>query len=395
MKLKLLLLMIILLSLAGNAAALGVTPPEIVFDFEPPFSHDANLRIYNTEHRDMNLTIYVEGSLAKRVEGLPEIIALPADSDYIIVNYTLTIPPGIIVSGETDGKIIVSEVPPIGAESSIYSVISVAARITVLGQFPGKHVIASMTAEDSAGGDDEVIFKINAKNYGIDDIQKLTADIDIFTPSDQSVETIKIPAEKLESGESIELTASWLPEAGIGAYYTFANLFYDGQLLDLDDEFRVGTPYVKIDKAVAEKKLGKTILDFDTISNWNERMHNVHAEVLITDENDIIIDDLKTDFYVVEPFGENNINFTSNKINTDENLKVKLLVFYDNRNTLREYRLNDLISAKKWEFYKLIALIIGIIAALALLIFRFPNFGNYIKQNRIITAIMKEAKYGS
>ena len=87
MKLKPILLIIIILVLANQCYALGITPSHVNVIFEPSLEKTISLKVMNDNKKEFQALIYAEGELAEYITIENQKISLSKNQDSKIISY--------------------------------------------------------------------------------------------------------------------------------------------------------------------------------------------------------------------------------------------------------------------------------------------------------------------
>jgi len=125
--------------------------------------------------------------------------------------------------------------------------------------------------------------KLHLENWGREDIAGVSADIELHDfeelLGEVSTETVAIA-----SGESADLFATYEPGLSAGSYIAKAIIEFDGESVEVEEEFRIGTLLVEIANYTNPLYTNeKNVLTLTLQNSWNKKVEGVYADVNIGD----------------------------------------------------------------------------------------------------------------
>ena len=84
---KLLIWAIVLLISINLVNAIGISPGRTTIDFKPNLEQEVEFKVFNNEHKDMNVIFYVEGELNNTVYLTDSISKFAATDDVKLFKY--------------------------------------------------------------------------------------------------------------------------------------------------------------------------------------------------------------------------------------------------------------------------------------------------------------------
>ncbi|GAI43949.1 unnamed protein product, partial [marine sediment metagenome] len=152
--------------------------------------------------------------------------------------------------------------------------------------------------------DESINFVISVTNLGEQDVVRAKGTIEIYNPADEKIATVYTEEKSIKTTITEKLYTQWKPDEE-GEYKAIATVNYDGKIAKTEKTFRVGILLIKIiDYTKKFQKATKNSFDIEIKSEWNEKISNVYANILISDENDIEIANIKTPSEDVDPWGK-------------------------------------------------------------------------------------------
>jgi len=286
----------------SSVCALGVTPARTTVDFAPSLNTQVSFEVLNSEGKDMNLVLAVQGELA-------EYINLPTTSAFISANegsktftYNVNLPERLD-PGNHMGEIVVLELPGGGETSEAYvrATLAVITQLQVYVQYPGKYANSKMTIIN-ADGNGDVTFIFPVVSAGEFDLTSVKANVDIYNKLNEKVASFNTQEISVPSGEKKEIVHKWGADVPIGEYRAVASLIYDEGTLNFEGTFSVGSQELELQDIIVEDfSLGDIAkLEMLVENKWSEPISGVYIETKIMNGRGEIVSDFKSASYDVE-----------------------------------------------------------------------------------------------
>lgn len=285
------LLVIILLVILPNVSALGITPAATTLDFESGLEKTYSFSVINSENKDLDIVIYVQGELANYItlsHNSDKLSAAELSKDY---KFTIKLPDSLD-PGTKIGEIIVMDVSggSSGSGTSINARLALIHQVQVNVPYPGKYLEAELKVISGGGF---MKFFIPLRNKGSEAINSISAEIEIYQDNNK-IETLKTDEIKLREGELKELYTEWKTEQ-VGSYNAKARIKYDGAEKVIEKQFNVDEIMVNVlGITVKDFKLGG-VAKFDILleNNWNTDLKNSYIIMEIS-QNGNKVGEVKT-----------------------------------------------------------------------------------------------------
>ena len=337
-----LILTLFTLMLAKDAIALGISPGKKTIDFEPNLEKDITLTVFNSEHRDFTAAIFARGELGNYIELQEAKLKFSSEDGEKSFNYKIKLPEKIDKPGQHYADIVVREIS--GAEEGkdivIGALVAVVSQLEVKVPFPGKYATANLDVEN-AKPNEEVKFFIRVNNLGEEDIGNARAKITIFDKKNKEVAQITTDGIPINSKERKELTAKWTANVSLGDYKAVAAVGYDGLETTAEVNFIIGDFFLKpLDISVKNFKLGQ-IAKFNILTEnpANREIKDAAAQLLLFDENENKIMDIKTAPIEIEALGRKELIAYWDTENIKEgNYMGKIILSYEGKTAERQIR---------------------------------------------------------
>lgn len=276
--------------LSPRINALGITPGRTVLNFEDNKEEKIRFTILNNENKDMKVMIYFNDQDKKFIGTKPAIIDFKAGEPSKDFEFSLVMAGAYLNPGMNEIKIRALELPP-GFEgdenAKITATVELIHQIRINVPYPGKYAESDVyiTSNDE---EKSLLFTIPIFNKGKEDIGKAKAAIEIFDAEGKSVIVIETNEISLGSGKEGKVTAELNSKLGRGRYKAKVKLDYDGKSIEMEKEFFVSVPLIRINSVLLDNgfSLGG-IAKFALLleSMWNQRIDDVHSDIRITDQN--------------------------------------------------------------------------------------------------------------
>jgi hypothetical protein len=202
---KFLIFGILVVLLAGNAMALGITPARTTVDFEPGLEREIGFSIINTEKEDVDLVIYSQGELADSILLNQNSLTLSSGEESRQLSYRVRLPQ-TLGPGLHTAEVVVLELPGSGkvSEAFVGSAVGVVTQLYVYVPYPGKYAEAQLNIIGAERGE-EVTFVMPVVSMGDLDLVDVKANVDIYNKLGEKIDSFNTASIPLKSKEKAEL----------------------------------------------------------------------------------------------------------------------------------------------------------------------------------------------
>ena len=307
-RLTILSVVFIILALAqiNQLSSIGITPGRTTVDFSPGLSQDIQFSIVNTEHKDMNVVLFVRGDFNESILLEKAFVSLSASENSKELSYRFTLPNRIDKPGKYVAEIVAMEVPADSEEKGAFvgATVAVASQLYIYVAYPDKYLEGEVNIVLDDSG--KVVFFVPIVNRGDLDIVSARAIIDVYTPLNEKVATIETTPESLLSLQRVELAAEWIPNVNPGKYLAVVTVLYDNEALELHKEFSIGESLVDIEEVyVKDFQLGE-IAKFNALINnkWSSEIKDAFLNILVYNDEGQIMADFKSPTYDLAPLSK-------------------------------------------------------------------------------------------
>lgn len=287
--------------------SLGVTPGKNTIDYVPGEVSSFTVNVLNDEAQDLDLVILIQGELANYISVSDASFHMSSSDTTKSITYSINVPSDL-GPGTHEGDIaIVSLLSKSEASEAFVGVSAgVVTKIQVNSPYPGKYVDASL---DAVGPDDsgKITFVIPVLSRGKLDLSKVHADIEIYTSLNEKIDEFLTQDISLLSGERGQIVGEWdSSQYNNGKYTARANLFYDEEVIVLEDEFNIGQRLVELESVeVNDFSLGG-IAKFEILvqNKWGEDIQGAYAEMQVHDPDGGLLTQFKSSNEEIPAFGK-------------------------------------------------------------------------------------------
>jgi len=281
-----LFLFILLFSL--NASALGIAPSRIGYiNFEPNLTLERDVYVFNSEHYDFPVEMELGGDLAQYA-NLSEynFVLSPkgTEGEGRLLTLNVRLPEKLDEPGEHIIKVGALQAPPTGVPAGALAArVKVGTGLYVFLPYPGKYIDADLAIEN-ARVNESVKFKISITHRGNLTINEISGVVEVYNSEGKKAANLLTNKGPLEPDNSIELETFWnAVDVNPGNYKALAIIDYDGIKKEIEKDFRVGSPNVKIinitSASIVNGTVGKIIAQVR--SYWDEPILNVYISISI------------------------------------------------------------------------------------------------------------------
>ena len=291
-----LLLGIILLP---SVMGLGITPARTTVNFEPGLEKNVSISVVNSEGKDLNLVVAVQGELAEYVILDETSFSMSASQNSKNVKYNIKLPTELSPGLHT-AEIVILQLPSSSdlEGSFIGAALAVISQLHVYVSYPGKYAEADLNVLNLNDGN--VQFVIPVLSRGDFDLTSVEATIEIFTPLNEKIATLKTNDIKVFSGERKEVTALWdTSNVNAGPYRAVATLVYDEQTLILERNFNIGEKRLSIENIEVNDFTLGDIAKFEILikNEWSETVAGAYVQMLVRNDKGEVMADFKSPTY--------------------------------------------------------------------------------------------------
>lgn len=296
---KIYLLFILGIILISNVMALGITPGRTTFDFEPGARKEVEFTVINSEGQDTDFVVLIRGELNESLGVSEASFNMAANENEKKLKYILQMP-SEISPGPHTAEIVVFQLPKKLPTSDAFvgASVGVATQIYLNVPYPGKYAEADMNVvgADASG---KITFVIPIQSRGDLDIVRARANIDIYSPVNEKIATVKTNEISILSGERKEIAAVYDGNLNPGNYRAVATVLYDEQTLDIEKQFSVGERNLELKEVVVNDFTLGGIAKFEMLieNKWSESITGAYAQMLIYNKDGEVMADFKSPTY--------------------------------------------------------------------------------------------------
>jgi len=189
--------------LLPSVLGLGVTPARTTVNFEPNLHKQVTFSVVNSESKDLNLVVAVQGELAKYVKLDKTNVNILASQSTKEISYNVDLPTELSPGVHT-AEVVVLQLPAEGELSDAYigAALAVVTQLYVYVPYPGKYAEADFNAFNL--DNQNIQFVIPVISRGEFDLTSVKASIDIYTSLNEKVATLETNEVSIPSGKRKE-----------------------------------------------------------------------------------------------------------------------------------------------------------------------------------------------
>lgn len=296
-----LIFVLIFVLILQNVSALGLTPTRADIDFSPGLQKTISFSIVNSERRDINIVLAVQGELAEYISLSQTTFSMTSEEKSRSVSYTVNLP-NELEPGMHTAEILVLQLPTEGTPGATYvgAALALVSELIVQVPYPGKYVETNLLiyGPDKDGKYDFVIPSISRGKIGI---ESLKADIKIIDEAGKVVTRLRSGEFGLNSGERKDIGVfGWVPNIETGNYIARATVFYDNEIpKNLEKSLNIGGSVLSlVSMEVNGFSLGNTA-DFEATirNNAEQSVQEVFSEMEVYSEDGDVLAKFKSATY--------------------------------------------------------------------------------------------------
>jgi hypothetical protein len=297
------LAILLLVFLIYTASALGVTPARTTIDFSPGYSQDVSVTVVNSEHKDMDVDIFVQGVLNTSVSLPTNKIHFNADEDSKQITYSFHLPE-TLEPGDNIAEIVLLEMPPQAGASQAFigATVAVVTQLVVSVPYPGKFAKAAFDVINAEQGGD-ALFLFPVVSLGLEDLENVYANVNIYDINKKKVGSLETDHVQVPSKKRVDIISKWKADVPLGNYWANATLTYDNGTLLFNKGFAVGTPLLELQQInVSDFTLGQ-VAKFNMLveNKWSEPITAAYANTKVFGITGNAIDEFKSQTYDIPP----------------------------------------------------------------------------------------------
>lgn len=278
-----------------SVSAIGVTPGRRIIDFSPSQENIGSFKIINSEDRQLSLTVEVRGDLGENFVLSETNLVVGANQEKV-VDYTISLPKDLSPGTHVQEIVILEKIEE--SADSIGAVAGIITQVYVRVPYPGKYADVDLNIESAESGQD-VLFSVIVSNVGKEDINGISANIDIYNSNKNKIEIISLNKLDVPLGNKKESAVSWLADVAAGEYYAEATISYGSEVVSIGKKFSVGKEVLDLNSVIVKDfSLGGIAkFEMDVQNKWAEDIKNAYSQTNVFDSNKKMIADFKSPTY--------------------------------------------------------------------------------------------------
>ena len=265
---------------------MGVMPSSKKFLIGEQMSYQ--LKIVNDPREDFTAQISVQGPLADYIKLSETSIKFTKADDVKRINVDINIPEGLqLEEGDHKHYIIISQTA--NNEKGVEALVNLAATLIISKPYSAETLdVKIFTTNFEQNKQSNFVLEI--QSLGTKDIPEAIPIIEIYSGTNDKLETLQGQRFSIKPGEKILIDIPWTPTFPNGKYIAKAYIIYGERTATFEKVFSVGYPEVNIDSisASAFKLGGIAALDIIISSTWVEPIEDVFANVLLKKDSSTV-----------------------------------------------------------------------------------------------------------
>ncbi len=271
-----------------NVFALGIAPSNIGYmNFVPNLTLEEQVYVFNSEYFDFPVEMELGGDLAQYATLSEYNFVLSpkgTEGQGRLLTLSIKLPEKLDEPGEHIIKVGALQAPPENLPpGTLAARVKVATGLYIFLPYPGKYIDADLAIEN-ARVNETIKFRISITHKGNLTIDTVSGVVEIYNSEGKKVAYLLTSKKSLEPDSSIDLETQWNAfDVNPGNYKALAIIDYDGIKKQIDKDFRIGSPTVKITNITAQPIVNGTVGKIITSirSYWDEGIPNVYTSILI------------------------------------------------------------------------------------------------------------------
>ena len=289
---KIIIIFIIFILSFTSVHALGIMPSLKIIDYDTQ-EHAITISIVNTEQTDRTIKLQAGGELAQYITIDQDIIYMKSTDTQKTATYRIKLPADI-APGTKSATITATEINVNEEGNVISSAMSVVHKLQINVPYNGLYAEGFLSMSETELNN-PITFTASIINRGTESIKQASGHIQVTQPDGKVLyESNDKTINNIQTGTTTKLEETWTPNAQLGEYTIDYIIQYDNKNMTLTKTFNIGEYKLEIQSTeVPNFKLG-TIAKYEIniTNNWNNPII-AHTEVIITDENNTLVE--KTD----------------------------------------------------------------------------------------------------
>ena len=320
-------LLLFMISGISSVDALGISPAKKSISFEPGGEGDLEIRVLNPQGDNARVLLYPKGELAQYVSLPQTLITFKDGEKEKRATYHYELPQSFDDPGMHSCDIVAMRLPD-GTNAStmvvdgsnvimqngdsqtvVSATVAVASAFNVFVPYPGTYAEGKLLI-DSADVGEDVGFRIPVYNFGKDEIESISAKIEVRGPTNEVIARVESEDMSIPSKQERQLMASWPAEVNSGMYHAVARVSYGEKRFRLEKNFYVGEMQIEVVRVlVPEFSLGEIAKFSITMRNrWNQKIQDAYARLAVFDSLGSEITTFKTESFGIASDEEKTVN---------------------------------------------------------------------------------------
>ena len=354
---------LLFLIVLNNISSMAITPAKVEFDFEPNFETQISYKA-DAGNPQIELEIFTQGDLSEYITL--DKTRLVGGGEFTLA---LKLPSSFEIPGPHETYVGIREIynPEIRGGGMVGTTVIIFSRFIVNVPYPGKWIDVNLQAHD-VNVNEPVNFILNVKSQGDQEVS-VKPRIEIYSISDEYIQTLSFNEYSIASQESLDFTKSFdTTKLNAGTYKAVAVVDYDGKNATDNESFRIGELVINVINYTQEIIIDKIqAFNIGVESGWNDEIDGAYADVSILDTNYQILTQFKTSSTSLIPWENRTITGYFDTSNfTAGNYSANITLIYYGKDVGKSS--SEIVTVKFIEKPNNLLIIMGVIVIVVLII---------------------------
>lgn len=252
--------------------ALGLSPATKTIDFQPNATVELEFDIINSGKGNFDINLGASGNISEIIFFEQDTIQVNSTQFRIPFRAIIRFPPEM-EPGIHKGKIIITPALSDTGKRMFMAYVSPQILVSIRVPYPSKYLDVLLRVLEVDEGTPLPVYVV-FDNLGSENITNTLAEVDIYSPQQELLKTLKTKEIRLRNNTVRELQAFPSPILKKGTYYAVVNAYYDGFTKIKRTNITICKPILRIKGLLTNKlvqdKINKII--FRVYNEWNTEL---------------------------------------------------------------------------------------------------------------------------
>jgi hypothetical protein len=258
---------------AHTVSAFQISPAIKTVDFTPDASFEQSINIINSENNDFSIGLSANGELRDIFFFENPVVNISKDSYITPVKYVIRFPSELSPGTHRAILHLSPVIASSGSENVVTAFVSFDIPVLIRVPYPSKYADISISVMAVDEGTPVPIYA-RFDNLGSEDILKAGASLDVYDTGGSLMSSLVTDEISVKKGALGEAQARPAPILKKGLYRVVAKANYDGIAKDVEANFSIGEPLVRIKGLITTKLVRNQInkITFTAANEWNTEL---------------------------------------------------------------------------------------------------------------------------